>query len=273
MTSISIHFPELLDIALKGIRRAAVFMGLGINAVTDPAFSNYNLSEHSILQLVPPTSDPQVLANFKAEFSQWIVGAGLREVIETFAVFLDSLHHVCLTLQTTAGKNQPASALKTARKFKRDGLKDKFQTLSAMGIESLGSLHLLSINQARHCLTHRRGIVGTDDCAGEPQLAVTWIGFELSVKTPDGQSLPLHPLPPEGLQLDQGGEVILSLVDRTRLFPVGSTLMLPPADVAEICAFATTQAKQFVGAAQRFAISFGFSPGHNPVAPPSNLGA
>jgi hypothetical protein len=50
---INLDLDKLLDIALKGVRRAAVFMGLGVNAAIDPDFRSYQLSALTNIQTDP----------------------------------------------------------------------------------------------------------------------------------------------------------------------------------------------------------------------------
>lgn len=49
----NIDFKQVFDIATIGIRRAAVFMGLGINAANNPACNDYHLGDESYINLVP----------------------------------------------------------------------------------------------------------------------------------------------------------------------------------------------------------------------------
>jgi hypothetical protein len=39
----NIDFGKILAVALKGVRRATVFLGLGLNAALDPEFNKYQL--------------------------------------------------------------------------------------------------------------------------------------------------------------------------------------------------------------------------------------
>ena len=83
----NIGFGKILAVALKGVRRATVFLGLRLNAALDPEFNKYQLTKIAKIQLLPPDVDAQTLTHFKDEFKTWIVGNGLRELIETFSFF------------------------------------------------------------------------------------------------------------------------------------------------------------------------------------------
>ena len=45
MSEIHIGYPTIQEIAAKGVRRTAVFMGLGLNAALDPNFKAYKLTQ------------------------------------------------------------------------------------------------------------------------------------------------------------------------------------------------------------------------------------
>lgn len=53
MNQITIDFDKLKEIALRGIRRTAVFLGLGVNAARDENFKDYQLTGIALLRLVP----------------------------------------------------------------------------------------------------------------------------------------------------------------------------------------------------------------------------
>ena len=63
-----ISFPAIQETALKGVRRTAVFMGLGLNAGQDPNYRAYQLSSISMLQFVPQNADDHTIDEFKTHF-------------------------------------------------------------------------------------------------------------------------------------------------------------------------------------------------------------
>ena len=95
MNQININLPIIQNIAILGVRRTAVFMGLGINAANKSDFKQYELANFTGLEFIEPISDEKTLDEFKSEFGRWIIGNGLRELIETFCIFLDEIHVVC----------------------------------------------------------------------------------------------------------------------------------------------------------------------------------
>lgn len=76
-----------------------VFVGLryswawAVNAAIDDGFRKYQLTSLTNIQLVPDNVPEETLKHFKEEFRLWIEAAGFRELADTFANYLDSVHH------------------------------------------------------------------------------------------------------------------------------------------------------------------------------------
>lgn len=247
MNQININLPAIKNIAVKGVRRTAIFMGLGINAANNPDFKQYELAKNTGFEFIEPISDEQILINFKTEFGRWIVGNGLRELIETFCVFLDELHFVCLLVAVTCDKVKKAQIQKENLNFRHSGLKDKIRNLSKdFDVTTVQSDYLISINQARHCLTHRRGIVGSEDCFNGKELIVRWKGTDTYAETPSGERISLFPMPEEGVLLTEGSHIMAAFPERTRIFPIHSLVTFSPRDLAEICHFTLNQTNEAI---------------------------
>lgn len=235
---ISIDLDKILDVAHRGVRRASVFMGLGVNAALDADFKKYQLTHITKLQLMPDTVDAETLGDFKEEFKIWVEGNGLRELIETFSVFLDRIHEAALFTGLPKNKVDMEILAEKCDSFKREGFPKKLKILhSKFSIGPKHTNHIVSINKARNCLTHRRGIVRKEDVDESGKLRVVWLGMDIFAETPSGQRHSLMDMPPEGLLLPEGGAVCIQFVERERLFDQGSPLRLSTRDLAEICWF------------------------------------
>jgi len=53
VATVHIDIDTLLELALRGIRRASVFLGLGVNAAIDPEFKDYQLTNLSNIHIIP----------------------------------------------------------------------------------------------------------------------------------------------------------------------------------------------------------------------------
>ena len=90
--AVSISLDDIKEVALRGIRRAALFMGLGVNAATNPGQSKYSLSTFTYLDVIGRPLNDAEIPDTKTHFKKWVEGNGLRELNESFAVYLDGVH-------------------------------------------------------------------------------------------------------------------------------------------------------------------------------------
>jgi len=251
MSQINIDLIAIKDIAVKGVRRTALFMGLGINAANDPNYRQYELAKTTEYEFIEPISDEGKLAEVKAEFGRWIVSNGLRELSETYCVFLDEIHLVCLIAAVVRGEIQNDQIKRKNSIFKRYGMENKFKHLyDDFGLQIKQSDYLTTIQQARHCLTHRQGIVGREDCTEGNELAVRWRGIDIIAETPSGDKISLSPVSKE-IPIPKGSEIGVTFSDRKRLFPLKSLLAFSPRELAEICLFTLNAADEAILSLQR----------------------
>jgi hypothetical protein len=256
--TIVIDFSKIKEVALLGVRRTAVFMGLGINAALDVNFKNYDLTKITQLQFVPPDVDDKTISHIKEEFGLWIINCGFRELIETFAIFMDSIHLASLHIAVSGKNISPEDAKKFGPAFPKKGIKDKLPILaSRFGIKPNNSEYIISINQARNCFAHRRGIVGIEDCKNGQCFEVKWRGFDIFIKTPSEEIIIEPPIPQEGILIEDGGIVGLKLPERTRIFNIGEKIIFSPRDLAEICQFIIFSTNEISNSFMNYAKSLG----------------
>lgn len=255
----NINFDQLREVALKGIRRCAVFMGFGVNAAKNPKFTDYELTQIAQIHIVPANVNEQVLSDYKGAFEHWIITCGLRELIETFGVFLDGVHRSCLVMATHKQRIAAEEASKFGPAFERKGIEDKLARLKArFGIETDKAKYLVSINRVRNCLTHRRGIVGESDVGKEDSLKLQWWGVELFVQTPSGEVIPIEvPFPKEGIYLKNGGIVCMKFTDRVREYKCGQVVSISPNDLAEMCFLTQLATGDILKSAFNYAVGLG----------------
>ncbi|MDF1855925.1 hypothetical protein [Pseudooceanicola sp.] len=250
----NLDFDGILEIALKGVRRSSVFMGLGVNAALDPSNSNYQLSHITRIQVIPDDAPQEALEHFKEEFKIWIEACALREATESFALFLDELHRACSVIHAVKGNGSMEEVSEKQSKFAKEGLPNKLNILEQrFGVTSAHSGNLSLINRARNCLTHRKGLVGLEDIRDQPKFTVAWRGLDLFVEEPDGTKSDLGEIPEGGLLLENGGFVGVEFVERSRTFDLGTMLSLSPRDLAEICWFLAKEAKTITNSAISYA--------------------
>ncbi len=232
---ITISFAKIKEIALLGVRRAGIFMGLGVNAALDKDFKKFDLTEITQLQFISADIDDKTISEIKEEFGYWIISCGLRELIESFAIFLDNIHLASVHMAVSKSILSVEEAKKIAPQFPRKGIKDKLPLiLERFGIGPKNPNYILSISKARNCLAHRRGIIGQEDCLTTKELEVKWLGFDIFIETPSGE-VHTFPIPAEGIYLKNGGIAGVKFPERTKIFMIGEQIRFLPKDLAEIC--------------------------------------
>ncbi|MBA1145894.1 hypothetical protein H0Z60_02365 [Ectothiorhodospiraceae bacterium WFHF3C12] len=252
--AIHIDLNRLLDVALRGVRRASVFMGLGVNAALDPAFKSYQLSSIPGVQVVPGDLPEEKVDHYKEEFRLWVEAGGLRELAETFAVYLDEVYRTCLLVDSAGQKRAMRDIEKAQARFSKEGLPNKANNLAQQfGIRLRHTESFVSLGQARNCLVHRRGIVGERDLREASHLTVRWLGPDLILTQSDGgevslrgENLPFH--------VEQESMLGIRMVERERAFGIGEKVSFSTGDLAEICWFYAREARDVIAGVQTFAL-------------------
>jgi len=88
--TINIDLQKLEDLAHVGVRRATIFMGLGLNAAHKEDFNDYELSKLPVIpsqtdlpiELIPRGLPVERVQEFKKEFATWVTACGMRELLE-----------------------------------------------------------------------------------------------------------------------------------------------------------------------------------------------
>lgn len=247
---IHLDLDALRETAMLGVRRAAVFLGLGLNAASDPSFKDYQLSKLSrdssgevwglTHSFVPEEAAPEVVEGYKQEFALWVVNNGLRELVERFALFLDQLHEVCLfcfhTTQVRRFHNhrdlQVGFVYHSGVDWKLRKIDERF------GIRTTYSDLLSTLYSARNCLSHRLGVVVQNhDCGEDGLFHLRWLGMDVFMTYEDGSRVPLESV--IGIPLERAGTMVFQFSERDLTFAPGDIIKFKANQIAEICFFIT----------------------------------
>lgn len=253
-----INYDQILETALIGIRRTAVFIGFGINAASNPQCNDYSLTNITAIQIVPDKANASTVNCYKEQFASWIVGCGLRELIETFSVFLDQICSASLHVSVHKGGLTSQKALKVYNKFSHKGIKAKLQTLEEQfGIQYEHSDCINSINLVRNCITHRLGRVAKRDCDNNSHLILKWLSFDIIAKSRNGGEMTLEFPTSDGYVCEEGTAIVVKTVERKLTFGLGEVVKIAPRVLAEQCLFMTFAAKEISKSAVEYAIRKG----------------
>jgi len=240
---IRIDLARILETANVGIRRAAVFMGLGVNLASESTFKKYELTDEVNIQIVPSGANDDAIQHYKDEFKDWVIANGVRELIEAFSVYLDQIYHACLLVDLVKNKKTLQQVEDARETFSNLGFPNKLNNLyQKSGIQPKKPDYIKILHSARNCLTHRRGIVSKNDCNIADALQIKWLGFDAHIHTPNGDKHSAFDLPEGGLSLPNGGNLIVTKVEREITFKINSSIQISANALSEICWYMLNEA-------------------------------
>lgn len=173
-------------------------------------------------------------------WKQWILRNGFRDISEEISGVLEEAFGVLSFYKlldeqssgTTLSQADLVNRAKEISKFHRLTLPDKIDLLKnefSFSIPDEKVEQIKSINAARNCLSHRKGIVGEKDISSNGKLIATWLGTDFIIET-DGKEILF-----EGpIYLENGGTLCMRLVSRSREFPLGTRIEFDEHQFAEI---------------------------------------
>ena len=242
----NINVPELTKLAHVGVRRSALFMGLGLNAAHREDFNDYELHKIPIvpgqtglpMDFFPPGLPAARVKEFKTEFAMWIIACGFRELLEHYALFLDQMHKYCLVVFHSRGKLGPLDPKEAQMEFnRRFGIPKKLDTLKArFSVAPTDSDSIKQLYEARNCLTHDLGIVRQRRCDNDGQFTLTWKAMDV-VAQGENSRVERPAIELIGNTTDEPTMIGVRMVSRERKFALGSKLALSQQDLWEICYF------------------------------------
>jgi hypothetical protein len=91
---VKIDLRHLGRLAQTGVRRAELFMGLGLNAANRPDFRDYELNKLPVavdqasipVRSLAPNANNETIERYKEQFKTWVVSCGLRELLERIRI-------------------------------------------------------------------------------------------------------------------------------------------------------------------------------------------
>lgn len=230
---VNIDLNAMFEPARKGVARGYIFAGFAINSANDPRLTEFHLRRKASIRFVPDPASPELLASHKQEFAIWALGNGFREAMEAFGVTLDRIYEACLAADDAAQGREGRADTKTLEDFRgRAGIYGKVRILrEEFHLETGIPDDFRSLNLARNCLSHRRGIVGEQDCNEDKQLVLRFLTMEVSIAHADGRETRVDEkaLESGGVFVGAGGGILQARVVEHRIpFRVGSILTLTP---------------------------------------------
>ena len=145
--------------ALAGIHRAYVFMQFGVQGVSVSDFEQTALrGRRPELLIVPEPIASDMLQDYLTQFRSWVVGNGLRELVETYCQFLDEVYVRGLEVLTTPDLDR------RRRVLSKPHCGTKYAGFVTRWISKACSVVIFEFSAARNALTHGVGTVRQRDC-------------------------------------------------------------------------------------------------------------
>jgi hypothetical protein len=169
----------------------------------------------------------------------WTLSNGLRDAIEGVSYFLESSHRV-LSVWSLAERQQSGVQLqfsdwRTAMKgtsFHRLGFPDKLshmQSEHGIALDKDLARQVVSVNAARNCLVHRRGIVEDRDLNDGDLLTVEWRKLRTLLVDEDGE----HELV-IGQRIEKESSVCIRVVDDKKSFKRGEQVAFTAQEFSDV---------------------------------------
>jgi hypothetical protein len=168
---------------------------------------------------------------FHERYQEWILSAGFRDAIESLGAFLESANRVLSIwdLMKKQDANSPVTVgdwksvfLDSGNRFHRLGLPDKIESLCGnrgFNVPLDLKMQVLSINIARNCCVHRKGVVSDRDSNTADGLRVEWRRMKVFLEDEDGErDLVL------GQRVEKGSVVAVRFENEEKLFGIGESL-------------------------------------------------
>jgi hypothetical protein len=217
---VHLDYEKAREIVYLAVRRAAAFLGYGLNAARDETLKDFTLSKEVEMHFLPKEMTEAQIAGHKRNFEQWVVINGFRELIEGFSVYLDQLYDYSL-VASKCGQKIGSDYHGRIKRVRNKGLPGKQKCLSVeFGIVSNEAANLASLYKVRNCLAHNRGVVYKENYNEPEALVARWTAIELVLIKEDGTRQPIdfkRDFPP----VEGPGLLDKQVVARVRHFKAG----------------------------------------------------
>jgi hypothetical protein len=231
------------------LQRAIDLVSFGLMAAENATMSE--LSIPGVRSHVTPAADKALgVEDARSEFQSWILANGIRDCVEAVGPTLEWARKFCflwtqpgdVTIKEDGsmrlgakikGEDWNTEIVEGARKFDFMGLPNKLNHLKQKYDFDLPALsqYILTLNSARNCLSHRRGIVGHED-VNDPAASVfeiKWRRLEFRVKKNGKEEileLPAH--------IEGGSLLSMAYVDASKQFQLGTKITITPDEFVEM---------------------------------------
>ncbi|PQZ83314.1 MULTISPECIES: hypothetical protein [unclassified Brevundimonas] len=233
---ITINADALRDLGMRGVNRAAGFLGLAFRRPDEPLPTTITMSEFNRYQFLPEPLPEVMAGELVQEFNAWLIGNALQELDRHFSLFVDEVWRL-LDLTDAHEKVIPAG-LKVSEISGDTNAGNKFKKVAdRLGLPEARPDRLWSISNARNCLAHAAGMVTERHANDNKQrLKLVWLASEIKLVQGE-QFVIIGEYPIQAPDPEQEAQLVVQMVDRELTFEIGQQLRLTPVQLHELCLF------------------------------------
>jgi hypothetical protein len=241
---IRVDFNTLRETAYLGVRRAAAFLGIGLNTTEEYIPQSLTLTTLSMWRFFPEPLPEESGREAVKEFRIWLIGNALRELDTHFSLFLDN---TCFAVRLS---KLHGTRVKTDHIIKsiaaETNVSKKYSiVMNELGEKEAEASMLWSLSNARNCLTHNAGIVSDRHANVGGSLEIRWLGLE--ARLPDREMpVVLPPVFDKPVKINKGERIEIATIERSKHFALGEKIQLTPNELHEICVYYLCLADQVV---------------------------
>lgn len=238
--NVTINLDALRNELRVSLQRTISLVSAGLQSIEGIDADNLRLPTNSMTMMYT-SSLKFTPEEIKKEYCSWVLANGFRDSIECVGSFLESAHQV-LSLWKLFGKQNEITQIKGAdwnsifvdgaKKFHRLGFPDKLEHIKCehdIGMNARFVDQLLSINGARNCLVHRRGIVSDRDTTSDDKLEVKWTKLQLILQNEDGEKELVF-----GEIVDKESTVGIRSTDEKKTFNLGTAINFTAKEFSDV---------------------------------------
>lgn len=231
---VQLNFDNVKEIANKGVRRTAVFLGIAVNAASTKPPLSHVIEEDFNYQFLPTHVTSEEAENFVGEYLNWTIGCAFRDLIEVFSTFFLVAYRLVYTAKL--GALWTDEARRELKKVSQASLHERAVYLYDLIEANREHLHfLLTLKNARNCLAHRHGIVGASDVnTDQNSMELVWRSLDVVATEPDGNRVKLSE-PFREFSFPGGATIELEFWEKRKSFAISEPLILSRRDLQEIC--------------------------------------
>jgi hypothetical protein len=212
-------------------------MAIGLNAAAhDPPIEQTLASNANAINIRFWNHDLTEVQKSEArtEFAKWVKSNGMRELLETFSVFMLAVYPVVTYAHGRLGNGPLGSPIST-KQFERLGIFDQLKELNKYMPMLNDDLTIVeSLNKVRNCFAHRLGVVAAKDVNTQTNsLLISWTSPVVELRYSDGRVVAVESV--IGTTLLEEAQVIHRIDLKQKAFQVDSEIALGSDELEEIC--------------------------------------